>query len=209
MCIYGMESPGGYQLFGRTVQIWNTFRTTRSFAPGKPWLLRFFDQVEFYPVSAQELESMRKGFLRGKFELEIVETSFDLGAYLAFLDEIHDDVTAFKHRQQAAFHAERERWRQLGLAEYVSESHAEVVDGVGEDDGLTVVRSNLPGSVWKVHVRPGQQVQPGDTLVVIESMKMEFPIASTCRGIVKTVHVRPGQELPAGGAIVGVEEVSA
>lgn len=209
MCIYGMESPGGYQLFGRTVQIWNTFRTTRSFAPGKPWLLRFFDQVEFYPVSAQELANMRKEFLRGKFELEIVETTFDLGAYLAFLDEIHEDATVFKQRQQVAFNAERERWRQLGLAEYVSESHVEVTDGLGEDDGVTVVRSNLPGSVWKVHVRPGQQVQPGDTLVVIESMKMEFPITATCQGIIKTVHVRPGQELPAGGAIVGVEEVPA
>ena len=47
MCIYGMEGPGGYQFVGRTVQVWNTHRSTREFEPGKPWLLRFFDQIRF------------------------------------------------------------------------------------------------------------------------------------------------------------------
>jgi urea carboxylase len=47
MCIYGMEGPGGYQLFGRTIQVWNTYRQTDVFKDGKPWLLRFFDQIRF------------------------------------------------------------------------------------------------------------------------------------------------------------------
>ena len=34
MCIYGMEGPGGYQLVGRTAQVWNTYRSTREFQPG-------------------------------------------------------------------------------------------------------------------------------------------------------------------------------
>ena len=45
MCIYGMDSPGGYQLVGRTLPIWNKFLKNPVFAPGQPWLLRFFDQV--------------------------------------------------------------------------------------------------------------------------------------------------------------------
>jgi urea carboxylase len=49
MCIYGMEGPGGYQLFGRTIQIWNTWRTTRDFVPGHPWLLRPFDRSASSP----------------------------------------------------------------------------------------------------------------------------------------------------------------
>jgi len=36
LCIYGMEGPGGYQLFGRTTQVWNTFKNTREFEPGTP-----------------------------------------------------------------------------------------------------------------------------------------------------------------------------
>jgi hypothetical protein len=45
MCIYPMDSPGGYQLVGRTLPIWNTFGRTGPFTPHKPWLLEFFDQV--------------------------------------------------------------------------------------------------------------------------------------------------------------------
>ena len=55
MCIYGMDSPGGYQLMGRTLPIWNKFVKNPQFAPDEPWLLRFFDQVSFYPVSEEEL----------------------------------------------------------------------------------------------------------------------------------------------------------
>ena len=51
MCIYGMEGPGGYQLFGRTIQVWNTHRETPPFAPGHPWLLRHFDQIRFFEVN--------------------------------------------------------------------------------------------------------------------------------------------------------------
>ena len=61
MCIYGMEGPGGYQLFGRTCQVWNTYRQTAAFTGGKPWLLRFFDQVRFYPVTSEELARIRDG----------------------------------------------------------------------------------------------------------------------------------------------------
>src|SRR5450432_1660041 len=53
LCIYGMEGPGGYQFVGRTVQVYNRFKTTKYFLPGTPWLLRFFDQIRFYPVAAQ------------------------------------------------------------------------------------------------------------------------------------------------------------
>ena len=55
LCVYGMEGPGGYQFVGRTVQMWNTWRTTKEFRRGTPWLLRFFDQIRFYPVEAAEL----------------------------------------------------------------------------------------------------------------------------------------------------------
>ena len=72
LCIYGMEGPGGYQLFGRTCQMWNTYRVTDAFEHGKPWLLRFFDQIKFYPVSGEELRQFRDGFLEGKRHIEIV-----------------------------------------------------------------------------------------------------------------------------------------
>jgi urea carboxylase len=61
-----MEGPGGYQLFGRTIQVWNTHRQTDAFIEGKPWLLRFFDQIRFYPVSAEDLVEWRRDFPTGR-----------------------------------------------------------------------------------------------------------------------------------------------
>jgi urea carboxylase len=78
MCVYGMEGPGGYQLVGRTVQVWNTHRTTKTFPSGTPWSLRFFDQIRFYPVSGEELLDLRSRILHGRFDLRIEENSFNL-----------------------------------------------------------------------------------------------------------------------------------
>jgi urea carboxylase len=60
LCVYGMEGPGGYQFVGRTVQMWNRHRQSADFRDGKQWLLRFFDQIRFYPVSAEELLRARR-----------------------------------------------------------------------------------------------------------------------------------------------------
>ena len=49
MCVYGMEGPGGYQFVGRTLQMWNTWRSTREFEPGSPWLLRFLRSDPLLP----------------------------------------------------------------------------------------------------------------------------------------------------------------
>ncbi|MCC6539517.1 MAG: urea carboxylase, partial [Bryobacterales bacterium] len=119
LCVYGMEGPGGYQFVGRTVQVWNTYRSTPDFVPGTPWLLRFFDQIRFYPVSAAELSEMRDAFPHGKFTLKTEETSFSLRAYHQFLESIAGEAAAFKSAQQAAFLAERERWSAAGQAEYM------------------------------------------------------------------------------------------
>ena len=66
LCVYGMEGPGGYQFVGRTLQMWNRYRTVPAF-DGQPWLLRFFDQLRFYPVSADELARIRRDFPLGRF----------------------------------------------------------------------------------------------------------------------------------------------
>src|ERR1700754_5122335 len=81
MCVYGMEGPGGYQLVGRTVQMWNPWRETKSFREGKPWLLRFFDRIRFFPVSADELLDMRARMPHGDYDVEIEDGDFALKDY--------------------------------------------------------------------------------------------------------------------------------
>ncbi len=206
MCVYGMEGPGGYQFVGRTVQMWNTHRTTPDFEAGSPWLLRFFDQVRFYPVSAAELLEMRDAFPQGKLKLDITEETFRLHDYNLFLDSIRDDAAAFKQRQQAAFEAERERWAAAGLAE-VSSMEAPAPEPAAElliPDGCRGVKSPITGSVWTVGVQPGDRVEAGQRLMVIEAMKMEVAVAAPHGGTVVEVRCQAGAPIMTGQTLVVV-----
>ena len=198
MCVYGMEGPGGYQFVGRTVQMWNRWRTTREFEPGQPWLLRFFDRIRFYPVSAQELLAMRRDFLVGKVALRIEEGTFRLSDYERLLRENAGPIAAFKRTQQSAFDAERERWRAAGVSE-ATESGNDAFAATGEDlsDG-EVVASQVAGGVWSVLVHAGETVQAGQTLVVVESMKMEVSIQAPSAGRIARLLCTEGQTVGAG-----------
>ncbi len=111
MCIYGMDSPGGYQLVGRTLPIWNKFLKNAQFETGKPWLLRFFDQVCFYPVEEAELTEQREAFRAGRHRIRVEEEIFDYGAYRQFLELHAISIAAFRERQQAAFTTEIAHWK--------------------------------------------------------------------------------------------------
>jgi urea carboxylase len=208
MCVYGMEGPGGYQLFGRTIQMWNSWRSTREFAPGAPWLLRFFDQIRFYPVSAEELLEARAAFLHGAYPLKIEETEFSYADYTAFLAREAAGIAAFKGKQQAAFEAERQRWRDQKIDEAPLDDAAAALGSGGEvPDGCVGQFSEAPGNVWKLAVEEGAHVEIGQTLAIIESMKMEIAIPATARGIVRVLQVKPGQTLRAGDMVCALEEV--
>eukprot|EP01025_Chloroclados_australasicus_P016511 TRINITY_DN1830_c0_g1_i6.p1 TRINITY_DN1830_c0_g1~~TRINITY_DN1830_c0_g1_i6.p1 ORF type:complete len:1188 (-),score=148.95 TRINITY_DN1830_c0_g1_i6:1676-5239(-) len=81
MCIYPMNSPGGYQLVGRSLPIWNTFATAGPFSPKKPWLLEIFDQVRFFHVSEDKLLQLREGFRNGTYDIKIVNEKFSMRKY--------------------------------------------------------------------------------------------------------------------------------
>ena len=156
LCVYGMEGPGGYQFVGRTIQMWNPLKETEYFKHGKPWLLDFFDQIRFYPVSAEEILKDREDFLRGRFKIKIEETSFNLGKYEQFLKEHEDTIRAFKDHQEASFEAERKMWKEKGLDEFDSETQdAPAIVEETVPDGCEAARTNIPGSVWKVLVEDG------------------------------------------------------
>ncbi|MDB6118607.1 MAG: urea carboxylase [Verrucomicrobiaceae bacterium] len=204
MCIYGMEGPGGYQFVGRTVQVWNTWRQTQDFTQGKPWLLRFFDQIRFYPVSAEELLEMRTSFLRGGFELKTEETTFRLRDYHAFLAANANSIDSFRQTQRQAFQEERERWQAAGSDYSTPSSDFTEVETNAEDeipDGAEVVRAPLSGNLWKVLVKSGDKVAAGQPVAIIEAMKMETTLGSPCAGVVQNVLAVEGRPVTAGKAI--------
>ncbi|MBW8365895.1 MAG: urea carboxylase [Rhizobium sp.] len=201
MCVYGMEGPGGYQFVGRTLQMWNRWRATRDFTDGKPWLLRFFDQVRFFPVSEEELLKIREDFPLGRYQLKVEETTFSLREYNSFLADNAASIGAFKSQQQASFDAERERWRASGQADYASDlTVAEAAPDSELDlpDNGRAIASHVAGNVWKVEVEAGTEVKQGDPLVIVESMKMEFAVLAPCDGRVHKVFCREGGQVSAG-----------
>ncbi len=115
LCIYGMEGPGGYQFVGRTIQVWNTWRSTAAFTPGKPWLLRQFDRIRFFPVEANELLRLREDFPHGRYAVRTEEGSFSLFDHRRFLASNADSIAALTATRDAAFAAERARWDKLPL----------------------------------------------------------------------------------------------
>lgn len=116
MCIYGMEGPGGYQFVGRTTQVWNHRHPhdARSFEPGTPWLLRYFDRINFYPVSAAELLDLRADMAAGRGDVAITDGTFSMRQYLEFLDRDAEPIAAFRRQQATAFTAERRAWDSAG-----------------------------------------------------------------------------------------------
>ena len=101
LCIYPMNSPGGYQLVGRTLPIWNTFQTNSAFKDG-PWLLRNFDKIEFTKVEEAELNELRDKATDPEFAWDITDDVFDIKAYNAFLKSIESEVEAFNAQQREA-----------------------------------------------------------------------------------------------------------
>ena len=68
------------------------------------------------------------------------------------------------------------------------------------------IHAEMVSSVWKVLVSPGTQVAVGDTLVILESMKMEIPVLSERAGTVQELHVTEGEVLQEGDLIATVSD---
>ena len=198
LCIYGMEGPGGYQFVGRTLQMWNRYRQTADFT--QPWLLRFFDQIKFYPVTHEALEAMREDFVRGRLKLEIEESHFDIDEHEKFV-QAHEERTAkFVAQRQEAFAQELAAWQRDGLLQ-VEDAHDAVLDDQAPVDiptGHFVVESHVSGSVWKFEAELGEQFVMGQTLLLVESMKMELEVKPDRAGTLVRYLVNPGQQIVSG-----------
>ena len=164
MCVYGMEGPGGYQFVGRTLQMWNRFQQTPHFKDGKPWLLRFFDQIRFYPVQrrgaaghARGLPARQGRHLRSRRAPSRCATTSACSANDA------SSITAFKTKQRAAFEAERRSgWRRACSASPPKRTAVASELTASSAAGCEGVETHVPGSVWKVTSSQARGRKAGD-----------------------------------------------
>ena len=202
MCIYGMEGPGGYQFVGRTVPVWNRYRTTRCFRD--PWLLQFFDQIRFYPVDHSELMQLRRYILSGRFEPKIEESEFRLADYDRFLADEASSIEAFRLTQRRAFAEERERWQAAGVDASFEEPVA-APEPSSVPEGCLAVVSPTAGALWKILVKPGQRVEAGETVAIVESMKMELACVAPGSGTIESLLAQEGYPLTPGQNILALK----
>ncbi|MGV8145186.1 MAG: biotin/lipoyl-containing protein [Alkaliphilus sp.] len=70
--------------------------------------------------------------------------------------------------------------------------------------GATAVAAPMPGNIWKVQVKEGQQVKEGDVLIILEAMKMENEIMAEQDGTVAKIHVAEGVAVNGGDLLVSL-----
>ena len=70
---------------------------------------------------------------------------------------------------------------------------------------MAEVAAHITGTVWKIEVEVGDEVQEGDTVAVLESMKMEMPVEAEDAGVVKEITVEEGQSVSEGDTLVVLE----
>jgi len=68
----------------------------------------------------------------------------------------------------------------------------------------TQVQAHITGTVWKIEIKAGESVDEGQTLVIIESMKMEMPVESPIKGKVEAIHVAEGQAVDEGAVLLTI-----
>ncbi|EWH09056.1 urea amidolyase-like protein [Catenovulum agarivorans DS-2] len=205
MCIYGMEGPGGYQFVGRTVQMWNRYRSNEVFS--QPWLLRFFDQVKYYPVSHEELTQIRQDFPLGKWQPKIESATVSMPELIKQWKTNEAEIAQFTQQREQAFSAEMAEWKRTGALNYSFEADAQTkTEQIQLTDKQYLMEATAAGSVWKVSCQTNQQVSSGESMIVLESMKMEIDIAATESAKVIKVLVKEGQQVQAGQALMILEE---
>ena len=104
----------------------------------------------------------------------------------------------------AIAHDERGIWffvdGQAGLLEYQETSR-----GRAKGRGDSSVMAPMPATVVTINAAAGQRVNEGDTIIVLEAMKMELPIRSPRSGIVKAVHCAKGDLVQPGVTLLEIE----
>ncbi|CCH43078.1 urea carboxylase [Wickerhamomyces ciferrii] len=201
MCIYAMDSPGGYQLVGRTIPIWDKLKLGEH-SSEHPWLLTPFDQVEFYPVSEEELDKFTEDAKHGQFKVDYEESVFDHEEYLRWIDKNIESIREFEKNQKGEKAAEFAKLIQVANEDLEKNgaNKQEAEEQYPEDAEL--VYSEYNGRFWKPLVKVGDTVKEGDGLVVVEAMKTEMVVNATKSGkVLKILHVN-GDMVESGDLVV-------
>lgn len=140
--------------------------------------------------------------LRDGHELQLDVQRNGGGELALVVDGVSHDVLVERDGTQVVVHIAGER-----IALTVEDERERAAHAVAghRPTGPRAVEAAMPGVVVEVLVAEGEQVEAGQTLVVLEAMKMQNPIASEDAGTVRRIHARKGQAVAGGALLVELE----
>ncbi|RGP65946.1 putative dur1,2-urea amidolyase [Fusarium longipes] len=199
MCIYAADSPGGYQLVGRTVEIWDSDLV--DVKGSSAWFFRRFDRISFYPVSEHILDHTPRSEL-----VQITGGVLDLVEYESWLEENKESISATVSRQEKAI--SNAPFLEELLLPYQVDSVPSNQDRIADSSSVSGerVKATMPGRCYKVMVKEGQTVEEGDIILCVESSKMEMEICSHVSGRCLAVLVKAGDLIDIGEDLIIIEE---
>ncbi|KAL5497703.1 hypothetical protein ACEPAH_2634 [Sanghuangporus vaninii] len=178
--IYPVESPGGYQLFGRTLSSWHPWGKGPDFAPERPWLLDPFDQVAFEPITEEQYIQLEKEFDGGRYAFKIEPVTLSMKEYLSFIASVRGEIDVFKEHQTKGTAAEEARETVL-LKEWQENKRTEggsaIMTTQDTEETPNFASASLAGTVWKIETTVGDIIKsPDQVVVILEAMKTEINV---------------------------------
>jgi urea carboxylase len=183
--------------------MWNRHKRTDAFS--KPWLLRFFDQIRFFEVSHDELMQIRQDFPHGRYPVRIEETDISLATLKQVADDQSTQIHSFTEQREKAFAQELAHWRKTGQFNIDTREPEAIEVNVDWPDDCVVIESPVSGSLWQCSVKEGDAVDADQSLLILESMKMEIAVTSPDNLRVKQVLFDTGQRISAGQPLIVLE----
>ncbi|CAF1512100.1 unnamed protein product [Rotaria sordida] len=207
MAIYPIESPGGYQLFGRTIQTWSTFGTIGyPFTNYQPWLLNMFDIIQFQSVTELELQNLRRLAFAGKYQYQITDSILNINNIKQLEDIVDEDLLSFKQKQCIA-QKTMQQIETLLLKEIDSnnDNYNELSNDSQQqnlqelDDNHKIIYAMVGGVIQSISVHIDDKIIVDQTILcTIQAMKTEITITSDCNGTLCHIYIEPNQLINAG-----------
>ncbi|KAL1311136.1 hypothetical protein AAFC00_001338 [Neodothiora populina] len=193
MSLYPVDSPGGYQMTGRTIPCFDMMGTRSGFSPSKPWLFEDFDLITYYEVSEADLEEKLALFSRGAYGWEYEDVVFDMAEHNKLLEDTEAAVSERRKRQaiaqQETTDAEAESLRLWREERSKSKPDENAIDALLADPAIITIEAPTDANIWKFLVAENQILgDDGDkdassqrpskqtVLAVLEAMKLEINI---------------------------------
>ncbi|KAG0648468.1 Urea amidolyase [Hyphodiscus hymeniophilus] len=213
--IYPVEAPGGYMMFARTMECWDSFGSGPSFSPTRPWLYEPFDIVRYHEVSVKEYDNLMLDYKRGNYKFDIRDGVFDLAEIYSVFENSKSDrgVKEFRERQRKAvvenLAIEKRLYGEwVAAQEAEKEKEAERVKEMMNAEPSITINSPIDANVWKVLVEPGDVLEEGQVVAILEAMKMEINVLCEGEAVGKKVEAiasKPGSVVQPGAWIVVVK----